>query len=293
VSRQTSVGTAPVTLVCETFAVSRSSFYAASQAARAPRDPDERRRRPARAGVPATELVAAIHAVVEDHPAWGHRKVWATLRRRGLRVGRRRVYETMRSLGLTLPATHPGRKAVPRGHVAVAEPNRRIATDLTVIWTRDGGLVPIVITVDCGCRSVLDVTVTDSQTAFDVLLAVERGLLRAFGAPQLVPDGVELRSDHGPQFTGHDAAALARRWGIEQTFAPVGRPTGNAVAERTIQTMKVECLWIEDFVDAAHVQCALDRWRHDFNHERPHQALDWRTPAETRALHLGLDRAVA
>ena len=100
-------------------------------------------------------------------------------------------------MGLTLPATHPGRKAVPRGHVAVAEPNRRIATNLKVIWTRDSGLVPIVITVDCGCRNVLDATVTDSQTAFDVMLAVERGLLRAFGAPQRVPGGVELRSDHG------------------------------------------------------------------------------------------------
>ena len=292
-SRQTSVGIAPVTLVCETFSVSRSSFYAASQAARAPRDPDERRRRPARAGVSANDLVAAIHAVVEDHSAWGHRKVWATLRRRGLRVGRRRVYETMRSLGLTLPATNPGRKAVPRGHVAVADPNRRIATDLTVIWTRDSGLVPIVITVDCGCRSVFDVTVTDTQTAFDVLLAVERGLVRAFGAPQLVPDGAELRSDHGPQFTGHDAAALTKRWGLEQTFAPVGRPTGNAVAERTIPMMKVECLWLEEFTDAAHVQAALDRWRYSFNHERPHQALDWRTLAETRVMLLGLDQAAA
>lgn len=74
--------------------------------------------------------------------------------------------------------------------------------------------------------------------------------------------------------------------GLEQTFAPVGRPTGNAVAERTIQTMKAECLWLEDFEDAADVQRALDRWRHEFNDERPHQALDWQTPAERRAERL-------
>ena len=168
--------------------------------------------------------MAAIQTVVADRPAWDHRKVWATLRRCALRIGRRRVHETMRSLGLTLPASHPGRKAVPRGHVAVAEPNRPIATDLTVIWTRDSGLVPIVITVDCGCRGVLDVTVTDYQTAFDVLVAVERGLLRAFGAPQLVPDGVELRSDHGPQCTGHDAVALARRCGPSRPSPPSAVP---------------------------------------------------------------------
>jgi hypothetical protein len=32
-----------------------------------------------------------------------------------------------------------------------------------------------------------------------------------------------------------------------QTFAPVGRPTGNAVAERTIRTMKEECVWLADW----------------------------------------------
>lgn len=285
-SRQTSVGDVPVTLVCETLSVSRSSFYAASKAAREPGTKPRRRTPSGRASVSSTELVAGIRDVVAKFPAWGHRKVWATLRRRGLKVGRRRVYETMRGLGLTLPARLRDRVVPLRGHVTVAEPNRRIATDLTVVWTRREGLVAVVITVDCGCRSVLDVTAMRSQSAPDVLLAVERGLMAAFGTPSRVPNGVEVRSDHGPQFTGHDAAELATRWGLEQTFAPVGRPTGNAVAERTIQTMKAECLWLEDFEDAADVQRALARWHHDFNHERPHQALDWQTPAERRAERL-------
>lgn len=285
-SRQTSVGEAPVTMVCETFSVSRSSFYAASKAVREPAKAPRQRVPSVHASVSSTELVAGIRGVVAKYPAWGHRKVWATLRRRGLKVGRRRVYETMRTLGLTLPARLRDRVVPLRGHVAVAEPNRRIATDLTVVWTRREGLVAVVLTVDCGCRSVLDVTATRSQSAPDVLLAVERGLMVAFGTPAQVPDGVELRSDHGPQFTGHDAAELATRWGLEQTFAPVGRPTGNAMAERTILTMKVECLWLEDFEDTADVQRALDRWHHEFNHERPHQALDWQTPAERRAARL-------
>jgi hypothetical protein len=120
-----------------------------------------------------------------------------------------------------------------------------------------------------------------------VLGSVERALERALGHVDHVPDGLELRSDHGPQYTGSDAADLARRWRLNHTFAPVGRPTGKAVAERTIQTMKLECLWLADFEDQAAVQAALNQWAHAFNHDRPHQALKWKTPAEFRAEKLG------
>jgi putative transposase len=289
------VGDAPTTVVCETFEVSRSSVYAARRAATQPEKPA---RQVARTGaVAAPTLVAAIKAVIEAQPAWGHRKVWAVLRRprdgsEPLKVSRRRVYEVMRAEGWTLPSS-PRDIATTRGHVVVPEPNRRIAADLTTVWTRKDDVVAVVITVDCGCRSVLDVTATKSQSSPAVLWPVEQGLLEAFGAPGNVGEGVELRTDHGPQFTGADAAALASRWGLLQTFSPVGRPTGNAVAERTIQTMKVECLWLEEFEDAADVQRALDRWRHVYNHQRPHQALEWSTPAEVRAEKLENRKAAA
>jgi hypothetical protein len=60
----------------------------------------------------------------------------------------------------------------------------------------------------------------------------------AFGSPAEVLDRATLRSDHGPQYTGHDTEVLARAWGGVHTFAPVGPPTGNAAAEHTIRTMK-------------------------------------------------------
>jgi putative transposase len=285
VSRQTSVGEAPLTLACETFRVARSSVYGALQAASA----SKHRATPPDA-VPPPELAAAVRAVLDQQPGWGHRKVWATLRRRGpdrapLRVGRRRVYELMRAHGWTLPSNH--REPEPRrGHVTVAEPNRRIAADLTTVPTRKGGLIAVVITVDRGCRSVLNATATFPQTCTAVLGAVEMGLIEAFGHPEAVGDGVELRTDHGPQFTGSDAGALCARWRIARTFSPVGRPTGTSVAERTIQTAKVDRLWLRDFDDAANVQRALDAWRQAFTHERPIQALGWRTPADRRVERL-------
>ena len=58
-SRETSAGVATVTQLCEAFGISRAAYYAA-------------RKKP--------------------EPAWGVRKVWATLKRKGLKVSRKRVH---------------------------------------------------------------------------------------------------------------------------------------------------------------------------------------------------------
>ena len=80
-----------------------------------------------------------------------------------------------------------------------------------------------------------------------VLAGVEAALIECFGTPVHVPDGLELRTDHGPQYTGDDAAQFCGHWKLDHTFAPVGRPTGNAIAERFIQTVKVEVIWTQDW----------------------------------------------
>ncbi len=278
--RTTSAGDANVAQVCAWLNVSRARFYAVTKpkAAKVATAPSLR--------TPCTPTADALRAILElrdAHPAWGHRKVWATLRMRGMVIGRRRVHALIQAhapMHREQPVRLP---EVRRGHVVVPEPNRRFATDLTTVWTKDDGLVAVSLTVDCGCRSVMDVTVTKSQEAVAVLGSVDRALELAFGAPENVPEGVELRSDHGSQYTSADARDMAAAWNVQQTFAPVGRPTGNAVAERTILTMKLECIWLRDWTSIAELQRELSAWRTMFNEQRPHQSLGWKTPSAWRA----------
>jgi transposase InsO family protein len=238
-------------------------------------------------------VLAAIHAVIATEPAWGVRKVWATLRRQGLRVSRKRVWALMHGAGLVLAAEREPGGPPPRGHVVVPEPNRRFATDLTTVWTRRNGWVAVIPTIDCGCRSLLGLEVTTDQHAPAVLASVERVLHERFGTPAAIPAGLELRTDHGPQYTGADCAALVARWGLMHTLAPVGRPTGNAVVERLIRTMKEEVVWLQDWQDAAELRAALEAWQRRYNATRPHQALGWQTPAEYRAAKLGTPAVAA
>lgn len=298
-NRQTVAGEASVTLLCATFRLSRAAYYAEArrqrdESAPAPVDnvvPLPRRPRFTLAAV----VLQRIREVLarETAKAWGVRKVWATLRREGLRVSRRRVHAIMRAHDLVLAVgREPGE--TPRGHVAVPEPNRRLATDLTTVWTRRDGVVALVPTIDCGDRTAV-VEVTKDQHGPAVLASVERKLVASFGAMADVPDGVELRTDHGPQYTGADCEALCARWGLNHTYAPVGRPTGNAVVERFIRTLKEELIWLQDWESADQVRAAVGSWLEHYNSHRPHQALAWQTPTERRAERLAppVERAAA
>ncbi len=293
-SLATDVGKGTVVQACRLFGLSRAAWYAAKaeprpRRRRAPEPRNGRDRGPGRQPVvSADELRTAIRAVVDEHPAWGVRKVWATLRRvpYGLRAGTRRIWALMKDMGLCLPPDR-SRRSDTRGHVTVELPNRRWATDLTTVWTSEDGTVAIVPLVDCGCRSALAVDVTKAQDSIAVLAPVRETLVAHFGSPECVPEGLELRTDHGPQYTGSDCGDLCAEWNVEQTLAPVGRPTGNAVAERLIRTLKEECIWLRDWKTEEEVRAAVAAWMVDYNERRPHQALGWQTPAERRAERLG------
>jgi transposase InsO family protein len=288
--RDTIAGKASVKLVCATFSISRAAYHA------------EARRQRGELGGSAGNVVAlpkkprytAAEVVLlrirevlarEACAAWGVRKVWATLKREGLKVSRKRVHAIMRAHGLVLARDRDPGEAT-RGHVLVPEPNRRLATDITTVWTRRDGVVALVPTIDCGDRTAV-VEVTVDQHGPAILASVEHKLVDAFGAPANVPDGVELRTDHGPQYTGADCDALCSRWRVAHTYAPVGRPTGNAVVERFVRTLKEELVWLRDWESAAELRVAVATWLDHYHHHRPHQALNWQTPVERRAERLG------
>lgn len=285
-SRETSAGKATVWLVCRTFGLSRAAYYEARRSDKVV-PLDRVRKTPSTVLVSDEVLEERIRALADEFQAFGVRRIHALLKREGQQVGVRRVWKMMRQLGLTLPAVSE-REPDPRfGHVAVPEPNRRIGTDLTTVVTRRDGLVAIVPVIDNGCRSALALVATKRQDSVAVLAPVRQALIRAFGDVGRVPEGVELRTDHGPQYTGADCERLCREWGLEHTFAPVGRPTGNAVTERFIRSLKEELIWLKDWDSLDELQAALDAFRVYYNERRPHQAHSYRTPTEYRQEHLG------
>ena len=117
----------PFRQLCRAFGISRQAFYAAQRGRQRPQVVRMPRRGP---WASAQTLEAAIPLIVQSHPGWGVRKVWATLRRQGIVASHKRVWALMHALGLTLPAGERRREST-RGSVAVEGSNRRWASDLT------------------------------------------------------------------------------------------------------------------------------------------------------------------
>jgi len=293
VSRETSRGTCTVRLLCEAFHVSRQAYYAARRGPSEEKPERQRRKKPRPGWATTEQILRRARQIVASHPGWGVRKVWALLRREGIKASRKRVWAVMRAAGLVMQPPSLRDPLAPRGQVVVADSNRRWASDLTTTWTREDGLVAIIPVVDCGDRVLLACGVTCCQDSPSVLAPIAESMRATFERPENVPDGLELRTDHGPQYTGADCEDLVRRWNLVHTFAPVGRPTGNAVAERLIQTIKVELLWTRDWKTADEVREAIEVWRQSYNHVRPHQALGWQTPVERRSRNLAVASATA
>lgn len=105
------------------------------------------------------------------------------------------------------------------------------------------------------------------------------GLFRLEGVPEII------RVDNGSPFASVGPGGLSRLsvwWislGIEVQFTRPGCPQDNGSHERMHRTMKAECCRPASTTMKAQ-QLRMDRWRHEFNHERPHEALDQKFPAE-------------
>jgi hypothetical protein len=61
---------------------------------------------------------------------------------------------------------------------------------------------------------------------------------------------------------------------------PPGKPIENAYIESFNARFRDECLNENWFIDLADARQNIEDWRQDYNQQRPHSALDYRTPEE-------------
>ena len=96
---------------------------------------------------------------------------------------------------------------------------------------------------------------------------------------------VAIRSDNGTPFASSGAGGLTRlsaRWakmGIRLERIWPGKPQQNGRHERMHGTLKLEACQ-PPAATATSQQNRFDTFRNEFNHERPHEALGQRQPAE-------------
>ena len=109
-----------------------------------------------------------------------------------------------------------------------------------------------------------------AQAVNGVLAAVVRGR----GAP------LHIRSDNGPEFIAKAIRAWMASAGLETLYIEPGAPWENGYAESFNGKVRDELLNAEEFGSVLEAKVLAKEWRREYNHERPHSSLGYRTPAE-------------
>ena len=144
------------------------------------------------------------------------------------------------------------------------------------------------------CQRLKILTVTDEFTRESLAVAIEirlqaRGVIKvlerlmaARGAP------VALRSDIGPEFVAQAVQGWVHARQVPSAYIAPGSPWQNGYGESFTGRFRDECLNLEWFDNLAQARVVIERWRRQYNKERPQSSLGYQTP---RAFRAEYDRA--
>ena len=230
------------------------------------------------------ELRSLIDKAYTAHPFYGSRRMVRYLRSEGSVVNRKRVQRLMRELGLAGmapgPATsvkHPEHKVYPyllRG-LAVVRPNQVWSTDVTYIRLARG-FAYLVAVIDWYSRKVLSWRLSNSLDASFCIDCLEDAL-SMYGKPEI------FNSDQGVQFTSQAFTAVLQRECVKISMDGRGRALDNIFVERLWRSVKYEDVYLKGYATMSELLLGLTQYFAFYNGERPHQALDYRTPDKVYA----------
>lgn len=224
------------------------------------------------------ELAEALQEISAAHPRYGHRFAWGILtRQRQWSVNRKRVRRVWRALGLSVRRKR--HRKIRTGQPRVLTPtgaNQVWAYDFVHDTCANGQQFKALTVKDEWTRECHAIEVATSIDAVRVIAVLGR-LFAQYGAPAV------LRSDNGPEFIARALKIWALMNHSETVTIEPGKPWQNGSSESLNGTLRAECLDVEWFAHPREAKIVIEQWRWEYNTQRPHSSLDYRTPAEVGA----------
>jgi len=202
-------------------------------------------------------MMKEIDRVFTKYPFFGSRQIAAYLRREGTIVGRHRVRRLMAKMGLEAiykrPRTsqpHPQHPVFPYllRKMQIDRPNQVWCADITFVPVRNGFLYLVAI-MDWATRKVLSWRLSNTMHADFCVDALNEAIAKTEAGVRISMDGR-------------------------------GRYLDNIFIERLWRSLKQEAIYLEEISDGFQARRIVKNWMAFYNTERPHSALDRRTPDE-------------
>jgi putative transposase len=264
--------------ICETLGVSASAYYHRATGQRSAREIEDER---------LLGVIAELHA--RNYYAYGSRRMWKALLRRGEQVGRDRVARLMRSNGIAgakrrgkpWRTTRPDPRAqrspdLVERDFSASRPDKLWLADFTYLRCWEG-LVFFSFVIAAYSRRIVGWQFAPHMRTTLVLDALRMALhQRAPGADV----GLVHHSDAGSQYTSIDYTQTLDDAGVLGSIGSVGDAYDNALAESFVDSFKTELISDRTWQTRSQLELAVVEYVAWFNNERLHEALDDQPPRE-------------
>jgi len=269
-------GMFPVKMMAQHFAVSRSGFYMWLKRGVSSRVKKKQ------------ELLRTIKSIhVSSRETYGSPRVFAELRRQGVRVGKASVERLMRledirgksrrKFKVTTQSDHnfPVAPDVVQRNFLPSGPNKVWGADITYIWTYQGWLF-LAVVLDLFSRRVIGWAMNDSVNTDMTLAALEMAYASRNPGPGLVH-----HSDRGTQYAASRYQLYLESNGATCSMSRKGNCWDNAVVESFFHTLKTELIYSQRFDTRGQAKNMIFEWIEVFyNRQRLHSTLGYMAPAQ-------------
>lgn len=228
----------------------------------------------------STEVMNAIADIHKDYPFYGYRKIEVLLEQEGFIINHKRLKRIMKSMGIF--AIYPKPKTSIKNNsqttyeyllkgLDIHYPNQVWSIDITYIST-ERGVVYLFALLDWYSRYVVGWTLATTMEAQHAIETFGEAL--RFGSPEIV------NSDQGSQFTSQEWVQCVLEYGAQLSHTGCGRCIDNVRIERLWRSIKYENIHLRSYDSIRDLRAGIKDYLNFYNHQRPHQALGYKTPAD-------------
>jgi len=225
-------------------------------------------------------LMRLIDKEFTRHPFYGSRRMTVWLCGQGYEVNRKRVSRLMEIMAIEAVYPKPRLSQPGQEHkiypyllegLEVTRLNQVWSTDITYIRMAEG-FVYLVAVMDWFSRFVLSWALSVTMELDFCVEALKRALRR--GRPEI------FNNDQGPQFTSERFTGELETRNIAISMDGRGRCFDNIFIERLWRSLKYEEVYLREYASVPEARTGIGNWFRFYNHERSHQSLGYRTPAD-------------
>ena len=231
-------------------------------------------------------IVQMMKKIRQSNPAWGFGLIFAYLKNRGEKLGKKRAHRlyVQAKMSLHRNPKKPRLKRVFQELLPPKQVNEGWAMDFMSEWVigENQQSIRIINIVDECSRKDLWIEAAHQITSAKLVDTLGKvGQIRG-GWPRYI------RCDNGPEFISQVLRTWAKEKGIEIRFIQPGKPTQNGIIERLNGTVRKECLNLNWFYHLDEVNELLGQWYKTYNFDRPHSSLKHQTPVAFETLNKNL-----